>query len=354
MRVLYFTKYTRKGASSRLRSFQYFPLLEQKGFAVTVAPLFSDAYLENLYSGKSMVFEAMKGYWRRFFILFSVFGYDSVVIEKELFPYLPAFAERLLWFFGKRYVVDYDDAIFHNYDLHPNKVLRFFLKNKIDTVMRLSGTVIAGNGYLAKRAQKAGAENIVVIPTVIDSNRYAVKPKQAGGRKVIGWIGSPSTFKYVKQLYPVFEKLSQQYNFELQIIGAKSKEKSSFPIAYIDWSEETEVASIQNFDIGIMPLEDSPWEKGKCAYKLIQYMACGVPVVASPVGMNVQVIAEGVNGFLANDEEKWQEVLGCLLADNLKSSTFGLAGRQMIEEEFTLQMKIGEMISVLENCSCKK
>lgn len=354
MRVLYLTKYTRKGASSRLRSFQYFPLLEEKGFVVTVAPLFGDVYLDNLYNGRSTALEALKGYLRRFFILFTVFRYKTIVIEKELFPYLPAIAEKLLSSFGKKYVVDYDDAIFHNYDLHPNKVLRFFLKNKIDTVMRLSGAVIAGNEYLAELARKSGAKNISIIPTVIDIERYTVKPKDSEPKTVIGWIGSPSTFKYVKQLFPVFEKLAQQYDFELQIVGAKSNDKPSFPIVFIDWSEETEVASIQNFDIGIMPLEDTLWEKGKCAYKLIQYMACGLPVVASPVGMNVQVVAEGVNGFLADNEQKWQEFLERLLTDNSKSSTFGLAGRQMVEEQFTLQKKADVLVSILEDCRRKK
>lgn len=347
MRVLYLTKYTRKGASSRLRSFQYFPLLEQGGFAITTAPLFSDAYLDRLYNGQTTVLEAVKGYLRRFFILFTVFRYGAIVIEKELFPYLPPFAERLLWLFGKKYVVDYDDAIFHNYDLHPNKVLRFFLKHKIDTVMRLSGAVIAGNAYLAERAQKAGAKKVIIIPTVIDINRYTVKPKPSGAKTVIGWIGSPSTFKYVKQLFPVFEKLIRQHDFELQIVGAKSDEKPSFPITFIDWSEETEVISIQNFDIGIMPLEDSPWEKGKCAYKIIQYMACGLPVVASPVGMNKDVVAVGKTGFLPKNPEEWCEVFQILTQEKTKSRNFGTSGRQVVENEYTLQRYVRKLITVL-------
>lgn len=348
MRVLYLTKYTRKGASSRLRSFQYFPLLEQEGFTITVAPLFSDAYLERLYTGKSTVLEALKGYWRRFLILFTVFRYDVIVIEKELFPYLPAFAERLLRLFGKKYVVDYDDAIFHNYDLHPNKAIRFFLKDKIDVVMRLSETVIAGNAYLADRARKAGAKQVNIIPTVIDSNRYAVKPEHSGTKTVIGWIGSPSTFKYVKQLFPVFEKLKRQHDFELHIVGAKSDEKFSFPVRFIDWSEETEVASIQNFDIGIMPLEDSPWEKGKCAYKIIQYMACGLPVVASPVGMNKEVVLENKTGFLPDNLDEWCEVFQILTQDKTKSRNFGASGRQVVENEYTLQGNLRKLTTVLK------
>jgi glycosyltransferase involved in cell wall biosynthesis len=214
--------------------------------------------------------------------------------------------------------------------------------------MRLSGAVIAGNEYLAERAKKSGARNITIIPTVIDSNRYAVKPKHSGTKTVIGWIGSPSTFKYVKQLFPVFEKLIKQYDFELQIVGARSDEKTSFPITFLDWSEETEVASIQNFDIGIMPLEDTPWEKGKCAYKIIQYMACGLPVVASPVGMNKVVVLENETGFLPNNLDEWCEVFQILTQDKTKSCNFGASGRQVVENEYTLQGCIRKLTTVLK------
>ncbi len=347
MKVLYLTKYSRKGASSRLRSYQYFPFLEAEGISVIVKPLFDDAYLEKLYSGKKPVAEILKAYIKRFFVLFTIFGYDKIVIEKEIFPYLPSWTERILSFLGVQYVVDYDDAIFHNYDLHPNQWIRFLLKDKIDKVMRSAQTVVAGNQYLAERAKKAGAKNVIVIPTVIDIERYDHKQIFRQDKTIIGWIGSPSTFKYVKTLFPVFEKLAKQYPIEIQIVGAKEAVSVSFPIRFIDWTEPTEVAAISAFDIGIMPLEDSPWEKGKCSYKLIQYMACGIPVVASPVGMNVEVVSEGHNGFLAKDAADWFNALEELSNGKDKCRTFGSSGRQLIERSFTVQSQLKTVVALL-------
>lgn len=347
MKLLYLTKYSRKGASSRLRSYQYFPFLEKEGMQLTVKPLFDDRYLEKLYSGKQPVFEIVKAYIKRFFVLFTVFGYDKVVLEKELFPYLPSWTEQLLAFLGVKYCVDFDDAIFHNYDLHPNKWIRFFLKNKIDLVMRSAQTVIAGNAYLAERAESAGAKKVVVLPTVIDIVRYHHKKEFHQEKTIIGWIGSPSTFKYVKAIFPVFEKLAQKYPIEIHIVGAKEAVSVSFPMQFIEWSENTEVESISTFDIGIMPLEDSPWEKGKCSYKLIQYMACGIPVVASPVGMNKQVVAEGINGYLAKEDKGWTHALEEMITDKYKCRTFGSSGRHLVEREYTVQSQFKTLLAVL-------
>ena len=347
MKILYLTKYSRKGASSRLRSYQYFPFLEAEGISVIVKPLFDDAYLEKLYSGKKPVVEILKAYIKRFFVLFTVFGYNKIVIEKEIFPYLPSWTERILAFLGVKYIVDYDDAIFHNYDLNPNKWIRFFLKDKIDLVMRSAQTVIAGNEYLAERAKKAGAKNVIVIPTVIDIERYHQKNEFNQDTTVIGWIGSPSTFKYVKTLFPVFEKLAEQYPIEVQIVGAKEAVPVSFPIRFIEWTENSEVSAIAAFDIGIMPLEDSPWEKGKCSYKLIQYMACGIPVVASPVGMNNEVVSVGQNGFLAKDAADWYNALKEISIGKDKCRTFGSSGRQMVENKYTVQSQFYTLLTVL-------
>ena len=336
MKILYFTKYSRKGASSRLRSFQYFPFLESQGHQVTVKPLFDDTYLEKIYLGKKDIIGSLKGYLKRFLLLFTVFSYDKVVIEKELFPYLPAVFERIFALFGIQYVVDYDDAIFHNYDMHPNPIIRFFLKNKIDIVMKKSQTVIAGNSYLATRAKNAGAQKVVTIPTVIDTSRYTTKEKYNSKPFVIGWIGSPSTFKYLLSLQSVFEKLASKYVISIHIVGAEQSLGLPGIENHIPWSEETEVASILNFDLGIMPLNDSPWEKGKCSYKLIQYMGCGIPVIASPVGMNLEVVQANINGFLATNEEEWVSTIEKYINDTNLQSVHGKNNSIFVEKNFSL------------------
>lgn len=350
MKVLYLTKYSRNGASSRLRSYQYFPFLETKGVSITVRPFFDEDYLTNLYSGRRTKKRILLDfYMQRFFVLFSVYKYDKIVIEKELFPYFFSWFEKILWLLQVRYIVDYDDAIFHNYDLSTNKLILFLLKNKIDNVMKYSGCVVAGNSYLVERAKDSGANKIVMIPTVIDVATYKEQNKTANSKVIIGWIGSPSTFKYVKKYSFVFYKILQNKNVELHIVGATEDLGFDANVKYLKWTEESEVALISSFDIGIMPLENTPWELGKCAYKLIQYMGCGLPVVASAVGMNKVVIDEGINGFLVRAEEEWMDKLNQLIGDSSLRKQLGEMGRKKVVLQFSLQGNCTRILSVLSN-----
>lgn len=309
-------------------------------------PLFGDEYLEALYQKKTKSRILVKAYWKRFWSLFSVFRYDKIVIEKELFPYFFSTFEYLLSMCGVKYVVDYDDAIFHNYDLNSNPIIRFFLKNKINNVMRRSHCVVAGNSYLANRATKAGATKVIIIPTVVDISRYTPKSEYDNQPVVIGWIGSPSTFKYYESILPTLLDLQQKFNINLHVVGAKSENYPS--LKFIDWSEETETRLIRNFDIGIMPLVDSPWEWGKCSYKLIQYMASAVPVVASPVGMNNDVVIPDYNGYLANNSQEWESVFINLINSVEKRKQFGENSRKLIEEKYSLELKSKVWLKILK------
>lgn len=350
MKVLYFTKYSRNAGSSRLRSYQYFPFLEKQGILVEVSPLFSEAYLRKLYAGESTKREALKGYLKRFLKLFSVRKYDKVVIEKELFPYLPAFAECLFHFFGVKYFVDYDDAVFHNYDLSSNKLIRKFLSKKIDRVMKFSGCVVAGNDYLADRARDAGAKRIEIIPTVIDLERYEIKDyKVSSDSFVVGWIGTKTTFE--KHLLPcrdwIKEIQKENPDVHFHIVGITEDMDLGPNVKYRAWSEETEVLEIQKMDVGIMPLQDSPWEKGKCAYKLIQYAACGIPGVASDVGMNREVIVPGETGFLASTDVDWKNSILELKNRLELRKDLGRNARKLVEEKYCIQVTAEKWIGLL-------
>lgn len=342
-KILLFSKYSRMGASSRLRTHQYIPYLESQGHEITVSSLFNDEYLIALYdkSPISFLFIA-KLYFRRFLKLLTCYKYDVIWIEKELFPYVPATFERILKVFGVSYVVDFDDAIFHNYDLSNNKLIRCFLRKKIDKVMALSSTTVVGNQYLANRAHSAGAKNVMIIPTVVDINRYSVQQNE-NPIPVIGWIGSPSTQKYIIELWPVFIELANTTDFKLRLVGATADIVNQLPgidVEVVKWREDTEVSDIQSIDVGIMPLHDGPWEKGKCGYKLIQYMACGKPVVASKVGANVDIVNSGYVGMLASNHSEFLESLTILLqGDNLRL-TMGLAGRKQAKERYSVQKQL--------------
>lgn len=353
-KVLYFTKYSRNAGSSRLRSFQYFPSLEKAGFSVEASPLFNEKYLANLYAAQSTKKEAVSGYFKRFLKLFTVFKYDKIVIEKELFPYLPAFAERILNILGVKYIVDYDDAVFHNYDQHTNAVIRNFLGKKINVVMKNATVVVAGNSYLATRAETAGAKNIEMIPTVIDLERYSLKEKD-GGHFIIGWIGTKTTFE--KHLLPQknwIKKIQEEDpDIQFHIVGITEDMDLGKNVKYIPWTEDSEVQEIQKFDVGIMPLENSLWEKGKCSYKIIQYFACGIPAVAAPIGMNTEVIVVGENGFMANSEIDWLDAVRKLKADKVLRQTLGKNGRSKVESQYTLQVTAAKWIAVLKDSHTK-
>lgn len=351
MKILVLTKYTRMGASSRLRTLQYLPLLEEQGFEFTVQSLFDDTYLKNLYSQKGRSKSVLgKLYLKRLLTLFTAKNYDAIWIEKEIFPYLPAFAEQVLALFGINYVVDYDDAIFHNYDLSSNKFVRFFLANKIDKVMKNASYVFAGNSYLAERARFTGAKKIQLVPTVVDHLRYKKNKQSVEDVLTVGWIGSPSTQKYVVEILPELLIAHQQHPFRLLLVGATAdiyEELKGLDVDVSGWHEQTEAELISIMDVGIMPLKDGPWEKGKCGYKLIQYMACEVPVVASDVGVNCEIIGNEKAGLLAKKKSDWSDALLKLLESTELRESCGKAGRSLVENKYSVEVHLPVLKNVL-------
>lgn len=347
VKVLALTRYGRAGASSRIRFLQFLPHLEQHGVFVDVAPLLRDAYLTRLYAGGGRaMMEIAIDYLRRIAQLFRVKQYDLLWIEKELFPDLPSWVETWLSCLGIRYVVDYDDAIFHNYDLSRNP-LRRCLAEKIDSVMRSASVVVCGNHYLAERALRAGSKAVEILPTVVDLDRYSVRPIESSSFVTIGWIGSPATAKYLSLVGPSLRLLAERFPLKLCVVGA-NPEMEGVEVVSRQWSELSEVRDIQSFDIGIMPLEDSPWERGKCGYKLIQYMACGIPVVGSPIGVNREIVRHGDNGYLASTPDEWIEALSELIANSTRRGQMGAVGRGLVENEYCVQVvapKLAEVFS---------
>lgn len=306
---------------------------------MTVKPFFDDAYLKDFYAGKKNISAVVKSYVKRLGVLFSVFSYDRVVIEKEIFPFLPALAEWMLKLLGIQYIVDYDDAIFHHYDQSSNPMIKKILGNKIANVMRLSGTVVAGNQYLADYAARSGAKNIEIIPTVIDLERYPTKQNADDEQFIVGWIGTKTTFE--KHLIPCKDWIKalqhQEPNIRFHIVGITEDMDIGKNVKYIRWTEETEVAEILKMDIGLMPLQDSKWEKGKCAYKLIQYAACGIPGVASDVGMNREVAVPGETGILASADEEWIQAIKTLKSNTELRHQMGRNARKKVEERYCIQ-----------------
>lgn len=351
MKITFFTKYAKNGASSRLRSCQYFPLLEQLGCEIEWHPLFSDQYLDRLYKGKLVFLHVIWAYLRRIVQLIFLKKCDLVVIEKELFPWVPYWFEQLFLFKRTPYALDYDDAIFHTYDANKAKWIRYLLGTKIDRLMKHSHLVVAGNDYLAERARAAGAPRVEIVPTVVDIKRYEVKSNaiSAANRKLtVGWIGTPMTTKFLLEIKPVIDYIVSHYNVEFVAVGASKSMLSGMQVSVLPWSEDTEAKIIESFDLGLMPLSNSVWDKGKCGYKLIQYMACGVPVLASPVGVNVDIVKDGVNGYLCANLEEWKANL-ILFCEKKTPCNLGDNARKMVEQWYCLDAQIVRIYSMYKS-----
>ena len=359
LKILLLTKYNQRGASSRLRTLQYIPYLKSQGVSVTVSNFFDDIYLKEFHlNSKRSISRVLISYIKRFFIFLTFFKYDLIWIEKEIFPYFPAFFERFLNFVGKTYVVDYDDAIFHNYDFSKNYVLKSLLSKKIFSVMKHADCVIAGNKYIADYAQKAGASKIELIPTVVDDTRYKLKKNFLHKPPIIGWIGSRSTQKYLLSIHEALMNVCKLYGARLLLVGATPEiavKFSGLNFDIIPWSEEEESRLIRSMDIGIMPLSNGPWEKGKCGYKLIQYMASGIPTIASSVGANIDIIRNSNCGFLADNNDEWKNALVKLLSNREKCIKLGYAGRLAVEEIYSSKIQAPKIKKIFfETINLKK
>lgn len=354
-RVLLLSKYGRLGASTRVRTLQYLPGLQNAGLQVAVHSLLSDEALAARYQrGRYRVLGLLRAYSERVRALLGRHKFNVVWIEKESLPWWPFWIERVL-LRGVPYVLDYDDADFHNYDLHRWAWVRSVYGRRLDRLMTGATLVVAGNEYLAQRARAAGAPWVEIVPTVIDLVRYPFDPQQTTQKSVdtqrVVWIGSPCTIHYIQSIRGALAQLAEKYPFVLRVIGGGAIEIPGVQIEVVHWSEATEVQSIRDCDIGIMPLLNTPWEKGKCGYKLIQYMACGLPTVASNVGVNAEIVQDGLTGYLASSPDDWVSSLASLLADGELRRTMGEAGRLLVEKKYCVQQTGPRLANLLSSCA---
>ncbi|MDQ5851135.1 MAG: glycosyltransferase family 4 protein [Chloroflexota bacterium] len=234
--------------------------------------------------------------------------------------------------------MDYDDPINLNYEQHSNRLLRSMLRSKIPGIVSRSCQVVAGNRLLAEWTAQFNP-NVTIIPTSVDLRKYAadVPRRRAGEKPVIGWIGTPMTARYLRLLERPLRALRTRHDFVLKVIGAPNFTMEGIEVQAVPWSEATEVDELRTCDIGIMPIPDDPWARGKSALKLIQYLAAGVAAVASPVGANCDVLQESRNGLFAVTEEDWTEKLAALIERPAYREHLARAGRHTVEERFSLQ-----------------
>jgi len=355
VKVAFLTRYGRRGASSRVRAMQFAPALSALGIESVFLPLLGDAYLDALYRGRWPLTIVAGSFAQRLRTIGAARRCDLIWVEKELLPFAPAAFES--WLLRARgYVLDFDDALFHNYDLSRSAFVRRILGRKIDRLMAAARLVTVGNAYLEARAVAAGAVRVERLPSAVDLDRYPEpvgkrRPAAPGSAVVVVWVGSPATVRYLEIVREPLQRLASRAPLHLRVIGAPAPRWAGVPAIGIDWSADTEAAQIASGDIGIMPLTDGPWERGKCGYKLIQYMACGLPVVASAVGMNTEIVADGVDGLLAASAEQWETSLERLALDAVLRDDMGRRGRTKVEAQYSVQVIAPRLAGLLREAA---
>ncbi|HDZ77049.1 MAG TPA: glycosyltransferase [Candidatus Omnitrophica bacterium] len=351
MKILFLVPYPTKGPSNRFRVQQYFPIIKKHDIDISLQAFQSERLYDILYSnGKCLlkVILLLQCALRRILCIFTVKRFDIVFIHREVFPFLGAFFVKIIHFLNPNIIYDFDDSIFLS---HSNNSLLKLLRrpSAVGKIIALSRYTIAGNNYLLDYALKFN-KNSIVIPTPIDTERFAPMPvKGEQAKVVIGWVGSRTTSGYLNILSSVFKELLAKFpNIEVHIIGGEYN--FDHPRLIVKpWSLESEVRNLQSFDIGIMPLDDSKWTRGKCAFKIIQYMSVGIPVVASSVGMNKKVVNNTVNGFLVdNNIREWVDKLSLLINDRKLRKKMGDAGRITVQEKYSVKNNAPKLLDVID------
>jgi glycosyltransferase involved in cell wall biosynthesis len=348
LNLLAYTKYGDRAASARQRYLQFAGNLRAASINLQVVPLLDNSYLDATFSGlAASKMSLARSYARRFGHILRGCAADGVWLQYEFFPNLPAFFETLALPRDIPFVVDYDDAIFHRYDQHKSPIVRAVLGGKLKPLLRRADLAICGNAYLQDYAAQY-CRRTEIVPTVVNTNVYGPARAPGADRPVtVGWIGSPSTWTFVKPMVSLLMEAAQRRDLAIRIVGAGPQADVPPRFEFLPWSETDEIALIQGMDIGIMPLPDEPWARGKSGYKLIQYMACGLPVIASPVGINSDIVGHGENGFVASTPQEWVAAIDVLAGDSALRRAMGAAGRLKIERRYSLAVHGPRLVGIL-------
>jgi glycosyltransferase involved in cell wall biosynthesis len=364
MRVLCLTVGPDSEPSSRFRIHQWLAPLRASGIELEIRPRASRRYLELGYGVRSIpgplragwaAFQFSRVSLRRLRDLWDARRYDLLLLQKETFP---LGMQRLLSLFGLRPVFDFDDAIYLRPELADGLGRR--LRKLADSLTRRDEalpallarchSVLAGSPNLAAYA-RSYCERVRLLPTVVETRSYRVRPVRRTGPLTLGWIGAPPNVVYLEALRPILKELAQRFPLRLLLLGPVRFECPGVEVFCRPWkhyaSVEEEVNDLHAFDIGLMPLRDDAFAAGKCALKAIQYMACGIPVVASPVGVNAEVVRDGVCGYLAGSPVEWYERLAALLRDPELRQRMGEAGRARAEAHYSIRAALPVFVEAL-------
>ncbi|MEQ9299692.1 MAG: glycosyltransferase [Cyclobacteriaceae bacterium] len=353
MNILFLTPYPNGSApSQRFRFELFFGELASEGWNYQVESFWDEKSWRRLYEGGSTwkkIVGLVKGFARRKWLMLHLRTYDVIFIHREVAPIGPPIFE---WFMAKvlkkKIIYDFDDAIWLPNTSDQNSIVgRLKWHNKVSAICRWSWKVSVGNVYLANFARKHSSE-VSVLPTVVDTDIHLPCTKNLEKKAIyqrpitnnhlltIGWTGSHSTLKYLKPLIPVLQTLAEQFDFTFAVIADRDPKLPLKNYRFIRWSKETEVADLNQLDIGLMPLADDQWSRGKCGFKAIQYGAIGIPALVSPVGVNAEIVEDGETGYHCHTDQDWENSILKLLKDEPLRIRLGKAGRERITQYYSV------------------
>ncbi|RDI76258.1 Glycosyltransferase [Gaiella occulta] len=351
MNVVFLTLASEGGASPRYRVYQYLPWLERAGIRCTVLPAVSARASRRLYgTGRRSANAAYQAAELacRLAQLARARRFDTVVVQKSLLTVGLRGLDRLAAAAAGRLVIDVDDAV----HLGPPHRLAGWLRALEDEaqparLLTRADRVVAGSEALAASIRPLNP-HVSIVPTCVDTDRLVPGRAGRGRTPVIGWIGSPSTAPYLELLAGTLRRLARKHRFVLRVVGAEAPRLAGVTVEARPWDPDRELHDLHGFDIGIMPLPDTPWARGKCGLKAVQYLAVGIPAVCSPVGAAPEIVRQSHEGFLAATASEWEAALELLLCDPGLRARLGAAGRARAEERYSLRAGAPKLVTVLE------
>ncbi len=359
--VLFLTRYPEEGASSRYRVFQYIPHLEKGGIACTVQSFMdSEMYRLSLSEGGTprKIMLTLKAVYRRLRMLARFRQFDVIYMQRELLPFGPPLLERFLKRMGVPLAFDYDDALFIKKPSRYNPIATFFRSpGKTRQMFRLVDRTVAGNDWLRDSAEKEGGK-AVTVEVAEDSSRYVSareKFAERAGPVTIGWLGSPSTVKYMAEIEPQLRAVAASHpDIRWEMMGSGEFAMDGVPWVTEDWSLAAEKAALARYDIGLMPLPKQEWSRGKSGGKARTYMAAAVVPVVQSIGYNRELIRHGETGFLCDEDADWTDTLGKLITDAKLRQRVAVAAQEDVAERFAPERKAAEIASVLYELAAKE
>jgi glycosyltransferase involved in cell wall biosynthesis len=337
-----------RAPGQRYRIEQWAPHLRASGIELEFEPFLSAGAMDVLYRpGRRLrkAYETIAGYAQRVFGLRDLERYDAAFVYRESTllggPWIERRLAKIL-----PILFDFDDAIYLPAVNRVNSVARILERpGKAAEICALARHVTVGNRVLAEFARQH-ASDVTVVPSTIDTQAYVIRERPANPRPVIGWTGTVTTTPYLEALQPALASLCRAVDFELRVIGHPVR-MNGVDVRFVPWNASTEAEDLRPIDVGLMPLPDDPWARGKCGMKALQYMALGIPPVVSPVGVNATIVQDGRNGFHARTDADWTERLELLLRDPALRARLGVAARVTVENEYSTHVHAPRVAKIL-------